>query len=327
MASIFDITPHQVSRTLRGYTVLFYGDPKSGKTSTAVKFPKHLLLAFEKGYSAIPGVMAMPINSWGDFLRILRELKKPEAHERFETIIVDTADIAYDLCEKYVCSQEGVDSIADIPFGKGYGMVAKEFDEKLRSIVQMDYGLVQISHAVDKVFTDETGQEFNQIVPTLPKKAQTIVSRMCDIIGYSRAVETETGLETRLFMRGTPRYVAGSRFAHTPNSILFDYNNLVGAINDAVDALEKDFGADAVTEDVGTHNALTTETPDLEDILARFNEVAAQLMTKNAEYYAPRIQQAVEAHFGKGKKISEATLAQADLAYLVLQDISDYLED
>lgn len=327
MTSIFDITPHQVSRTLRGYTVLFYGDPKSGKTSTAVKFPKHLLLAFEKGYSAIPGVMAMPINSWGDFLRILRELKKPEAHERFETIIVDTADIAYDLCEKYVCSQEGVDSIADIPFGKGYGMVAKEFDEKLRSIVQMDYGLVQISHAVDKVFTDETGQEFNQIVPTLPKKAQTIVSRMCDIIGYSRAVETETGLETRLFMRGTPRYVAGSRFAHTPNSILFDYNNLVGAINDAVDALEKDFGADAVTEDAGTHNALTVETPDLEDTLANFNKVAGQLMNKNPEYYAPRIQQAVETHFGKGKKISEATLAQADLAYLVLQDISDYLED
>lgn len=327
MTSIFDITPHQVSRTLRGYTVLFYGDPKSGKTSTAVKFPKHLLLAFEKGYSAIPGVMAMPINSWGDFLRILRELKKPEAHERFETIIVDTADIAYDLCEKYVCSQEGVDSIADIPFGKGYGMVAKEFDEKLRSIVQMDYGLVQISHAVDKVFTDETGQEFNQIVPTLPKKAQTIVSRMCDIIGYSRAVETETGLETRLFMRGTPRYVAGSRFAHTPNSIVFNYNNLVGAINDAVDALEKDFGADAVTEDVGTHNALTVETPDLEDTLANFNKVAGQLMNKNPEYYAPRIQQAVETHFGKGKKISEATLAQADLAYLVLQDISDYLED
>ena len=43
--SIFDITPHQVSKDLRGYSVLFYGDPKSGKTSTAVKFPKHLLLA------------------------------------------------------------------------------------------------------------------------------------------------------------------------------------------------------------------------------------------------------------------------------------------
>ena len=58
-------------------------------------------------------------------------------------------------------------------------MVGKEFDECLRSIVQMDYGLVIISHAVDKTFTNEQGQEFNQIVPTLGNKPRNIVSRMC----------------------------------------------------------------------------------------------------------------------------------------------------
>jgi len=33
-------------------------------------------------------------------------------------------------------------------------MVSKEFDECLRSIVMMDYGLILISHATDKVFKD-----------------------------------------------------------------------------------------------------------------------------------------------------------------------------
>jgi hypothetical protein len=33
--SIFDIKPHEVSRDLRGYSVLLYGAPKSGKTTTA----------------------------------------------------------------------------------------------------------------------------------------------------------------------------------------------------------------------------------------------------------------------------------------------------
>ena len=42
---IFNVEPHQVSRDLRGYSVFFYGDPKSGKTTTATKFPKHFLLA------------------------------------------------------------------------------------------------------------------------------------------------------------------------------------------------------------------------------------------------------------------------------------------
>ena len=59
---IFSIQPHEVSRDLCGYTVLLYGQPKTGKTTIASQFPKVLLLAFETGYLAIPGVMAQPIN-------------------------------------------------------------------------------------------------------------------------------------------------------------------------------------------------------------------------------------------------------------------------
>lgn len=189
---LLSITPHQVSRDLRGYSVFFYGEPKSGKTTIATKFPKHLLLAFEKGYNAIPGAMAQPINTWAEFRKVLRQLKDEAIKEKFETIIIDTADIAYDLCEKYICANAkrsdggfGVDSVVDIPFGKGYTLVAKEYDECLRSIVQMDYGLVLISHAVDKTFKDEQGQEFNQIVPTLGNKPRNIVSRMCKTCSIS----------------------------------------------------------------------------------------------------------------------------------------------
>ena len=51
---LLGVSPHQVSRDMRGYSVFFYGEPKSGKTTIASRFPKHLILAFEKGYSAIP---------------------------------------------------------------------------------------------------------------------------------------------------------------------------------------------------------------------------------------------------------------------------------
>ena len=84
--NLLDITPHQVSRDLRGYSVFFYGDPKSGKTTIATKFPRHLLLAFEKGYNAIPGAMAQPINTWGEFRKVLRQLKDEKVTEKFETV-------------------------------------------------------------------------------------------------------------------------------------------------------------------------------------------------------------------------------------------------
>lgn len=68
---------------------------KTGKTTTAAKFPKALLLAFETGYLAIPGVMAQPINKWSEFKQVLKQLKDERAHEAYSNIIIDTVS---DIC-------------------------------------------------------------------------------------------------------------------------------------------------------------------------------------------------------------------------------------
>ena len=84
MIDLLNIVPHQVSRDLRGYSVFFYGEPKSGKTTIATKFPRHMLLAFEKGYNAIPGAMAQPVNSWAEFRKVLKQLKDEKVKEKFD---------------------------------------------------------------------------------------------------------------------------------------------------------------------------------------------------------------------------------------------------
>lgn len=332
--NLLDIAPHQVSRDLRGYSVFFYGDPKSGKTTIATKFPRHLLLAFEKGYNAIPGAMAQPINTWGEFRKVLRQLKDEKVKEKFETIIIDTADIAYDYCEKYICANAkrgdggvGVDSIADIPFGKGYGFVSKEFDDCLRSIVQMGYGLVLISHAADKTFKDEAGNEYNQIVPTLDKRARNIVSRLCDIIGYSRAVMENDKLVTKLFIRGTPRYMAGSRFKYTPDYIDFTYDALVKAIGDAIDEQMKTDGKEYFTD---ARNNLHTEAIELDfdALLETFNSIVNNLIEKESEekftsYWQPRIVQITEKYLGKGQKVSNCSREQTEALDLIISELKD----
>ena len=42
---------------------------------------------------------------------VLRELKKEEVKKTFQSIIVDTIDVAATMCEKYVISQAGVDAL------------------------------------------------------------------------------------------------------------------------------------------------------------------------------------------------------------------------
>lgn len=329
--NLLDIQPHQVSRDLRGYSVFFYGEAKSGKTTIATKFPNHLLLAFEKGYNAIPGAMAQPINSWGEFRKALRQLKDEKVKARFETIIIDTADIAYDYCEKYICSNASVDTIGDIAYGKGYKMAAKEFDEQLRSILQMNYGLVLISHAVDKTFKDQNGQEYNQIVPTLDSKPRNIVSRMADIIGYSRVIDLPDGTSaTKLFMRGTPRFVAGSRFKYTPDCIDFNYKSLVSAIGDAIDQQMAEDGAQYFTEERNNLYTATTKDLDFDALMVEFGDIITQISVKSEEdtfktYWEPRITQVIETYLGKGAKVSQCSRDQVEALDLIVSELKEFI--
>lgn len=330
------IKPHKVSRNMRGYSVFFYGEPKSGKTSVAVKFPNSLLLAFEKGYNTLDGINVQPINKWSEFRQVLIQLEDPDVKETYETIIIDTADIAYDYCEKYICDNNDVDAIGDLGFGKGYGLAGKEFDSALRSISQMGYGVILISHAVDKTFKDEDGKEFNQIIPTLGNKPRNIVARMCDIIGYSRAVETESGLTTKLFMRGTPRYIAGSRFKYTPDYIDFSYQNLVGAIGDAIDEQARQSkNEENFTDDVS--NIYEDCNPELafDDLMKEFGDIIGAIPgskdgklatpdgVKFKEYWVPRITEITEKYLGKGKRVMDATRTQTQALELIITDLKN----
>lgn len=309
------------------------------KTTIATKFPRHLLLAFEKGYNAIPGAMAQPINTWAEFRKVLRQLKDEKVKEQFETIILDTADIAYDLCEKYICANAkrpdggfGVDSVSDIPFGKGYTLVAKEYDECLRSIIQMDYGLVLISHSVDKTFKDEQGQEYNQIVPTLGNKPRAIVSRMCDIIGYSRSIQDKEGkTSTKLFMRGTPRYIAGSRFKYTPDYIDFNYQSLVDAIGMAIDKQMEEDGSEYFTDERSNLYKDTRAELDFDELLNSFNTIVNDLIMQKSneefkEYWQPRIVQITDRYLGKGMKVSQCSRDQVEALDLIVTDLKELIK-
>lgn len=296
---------------------------KTGKTSNAVKFPKSLLLAAEKGYNALNNVKAQPINKWTDLKAVLKQLRDPRAKDVYETIIIDTVDILWDLCEKYICNREGVDKIGEIPYGAGYSMVEKEFDEVLREIPLLGFGLVMISHSEDKEFTDEAGQKYNKIVPTVPKRPRKIVLRMADIIGYARIVETEDGNKTYLYMRGTPRFEAGSRWKFTPDYIEFNYNNLVNAIADAIEKQEQEEGFTATD----TYESVYVDKAqvDFEQVMQEFNTVSKELMEKD-ENNASKIVKTVEKHLGKGKKVKEATEEQADIIALIVDDLKDLLK-
>ena len=158
---LLGIQPHKVSRDLSGYITFVYGPPKCGKTTFGVKMPGALLLAFERGYNALPGVIAQDITTWGEMKQVVRELKKPEVKARFKSLIIDTADIAADCCQKYICNQLGIENIGDGGWStNGWAKYKKEFEDTFRTLTQLGYAVVFISHAKEKTIKPQNGQEY-----------------------------------------------------------------------------------------------------------------------------------------------------------------------
>ena len=184
----------------------------------------------------------------------------------------------------------------------------------------MDYGLILISHSVDKTFKDENGVEYNQIIPTLDNKARLVCERTCDIIGYSRQIQTEDGLKTKLFLRGTPRFVAGSRFRYTPDVIDFNYDSLVNAIADAIDKEGAAAGATLITDAPMSKEYLDEPKYNFEALMGEFQTLVGDIMAKTPSM-ASKITAIVDKHLGRGKKVGDCTPEQAPQIDLILFDL------
>jgi hypothetical protein len=295
---------------------------KVGKTTLVSKFPGVLLLATEKGYNALPGVLAQDITRWGDIKEVVRELKKPEVKERFKTVAIDTIDVAASYCDKYICNQLGIESLGEGGWTvNGWAKYKKELEDTFRTITNLGYALVFISHDSDKTFKRKDGTEYNQTVPTVQKSANDIIKAMADI--YCYATIDEVSKERKLILRSLDGTVdAGCRFRYIKPEISLDYQALVDAMNEAIDKEAKENDNKYVTEKREEAPATAVEY-DYDALMAEFNDLAGKLMSKDSTYYGPRVTQIVSKILGKNKKVSETTRDQAEFIYLIVGEMKD----
>ena len=326
--NLLNIQPHKVSRDLSGYITFVYGPPKTGKTTFAVKMPGALLLAFEKGYNALPGVIAQDVTSWGEMKQIYRELKKEEVKAVYKTIIIDTVDIAADLCQKYICSQLGISEMGEGGWGtNSWPKYKKEFEEVFRGLTMMGYAVVFISHATSNTPKDANGKELGQETkPSIQSSALKIIENMTDIYGYAFATLEEDGSTKMKLMLRSPAgsgISCGSRFKNMAPVIDFTYDALAKALTDAIDSEAKEYDNKFVTDE--REVVTMVKEYDFDTEMKKFEEEVGALMGKDPDKFAPRITQIVEKYLGKGKKMSQATRDQAELVHLVVDEIETEL--
>lgn len=313
---LLSLTPHKVSRDLSGYITYVYGRPKTGKTTLASQMDGALLLAFEPGYHALPGVIAQDITSWGEMKQAYRELKKPEVREHFKAVIVDTIDIAADRCKKYICSQNDIEDLGDLGFGKGWTKFKDEFNEVFRGLTQLGYAVFFIGH--DKEVTTGEGSDARTIVrPMLSNSVRTVIAGMADIYGYAH--EVRKGEPSVLTLRCTDGSIeCGCRFKYVPDEITTNYHELVKAIQAAIDKEAAENGGKYVTDE----RIVTPIAPtyDFEALLTECKDLIGELMSAN-QTNGSKITAIVDKYLGKGKKVMECVPEQAEQLNLIVEDL------
>ena len=321
---LLSIQPHKVSRDLTGYITYIYGAAKTGKTTLATQAGKALLLAYERGYNALPGVFPIDVTSWSDTRAILRELKKPEVKAAYQTVIFDTVDIAGGLCEKYVCAQNGVDRIGEIPYGQGWNLMKKEFEDVVRAITQLGYAVFFISHDKDKEFKRKDGTSYHQTIPSCPNSFNEIAKNLADIYAYAEKYEDNGSPKVKLVIRSLDNSVdCGCRFKYIDPEVEMSYNSLVDAINRAIDKEATLTNGAYVTDE--RNNISVDAGLNYDELIVKFNQLAAALMDKDPVYFGPRIVFVVEKYLGKGKKVADSTIAQVEMVAQIVSEIEETL--
>lgn len=250
--NLLEIKENVVTRGVGNKHFLFYGEPSTRKTSIAAQFPKALILATEIGYKQIPGVKAVDIDSWATFLQVVQELKKPDVKSTYSTIVIDTVGILSDLCVQYVCNINGIKSLDELGYGKGWSQYKTQFNRAINTIAQNGYSIVFIAHAEQKA--DQNGNVIS-IEPRVDKRPKETIVALTDFIFYLQK-EKRDDVETVIAYTQLPEGITTkSRIRSMTPQFEFTFENMENEINKALDRYSD------------IYNATVAETKEPEQIV------------------------------------------------------------
>ena len=157
--------------------VLVYGVAGVGKTTFASEFPKPLFLDLDRGSEKLDVERVSGLKEWPDVVSTLREIAETLVRGGdfpYQTVVIDTADKAAEMCTRYICSRDGKKNIEDYGYGKGYAVLANSFSEFLtwtQAIVDAGVNVVIVGHAMQRqAVNPDTAEAYDHWELKLPGK-------------------------------------------------------------------------------------------------------------------------------------------------------------
>ena len=244
---------NEVSTSLSDMKVTIAGRPKVGKTSLFYEILKReggldtgLLMAFEKGYSFLPDINVVDIETWQEFIEYVDDLV--EDAEGFKFLALDTVDIAGKLCQEYVLRKQSIkdnkryEALADMPFGKAYELLENEFSKQVGRLEQAGFGLFFITHDKDKQVEEKNGMKYDKVLMSVGGRVGDYVKNSSDFIIFidiekEKVKDGKTSKieeSRKMRFRGDGTTEAGGRIQELPEVIDYDVDEFLSTIENAI---------------------------------------------------------------------------------------------
>lgn len=338
----FDLFAPQVStvsRDLSGKSILVYGQNRVGKTRNLCKLPKPVVCAFEDGLHALAGVPFFNMQDWKTFVQFVKQITDPKnldrAKQMYQTIILDELSAMGALCEQYVCTKFGVQSLGekkktsdgkvDFTFN-GYKELDKENQKWMRKLLAAGFTVAYIGHEGTREFKDANGGEYTKIVPKGDKRIVDAICDAVDIIAYARPNAPDANgneVPSSLLIANTPLVLAGSRFDYMPKFIPeFSAENLLKAVEQAIIEQEQKEGIKAVSYAEQQATRKVAKGLSYEELMAEIKGFAQRMFNPETGMDA-RYTAIVDEHLGKGGSVQAATPDQIQQLELILYDLKN----
>lgn len=253
MSMLGRVKENKVKVDALGYKHLIAGRPKTGKTSLfygIVKkkydgdMSKGLLVAFEKGYSALNGIHAVDIEEWEEFQELVEELVDNKDEMSYEILALDTIDVlinratAYMLRTQSIKDKKRYSAVNDLAYGKGYELLERAVATEIDKLDHAGYNLMFITHDKDKTFTQKDGLEYDKTIISAGGRAGEYFKNSADMIHFIDITkEIDKGKKTDkryIYFRGDGELEAGSRFPNIVKRVEYGVDNFIDAIEDAI---------------------------------------------------------------------------------------------